>query len=182
MKLIKESKKGTFKMDLNIDTQATSENNETNSIKIIFPTLLLITGLLLSSAMFIHYGLKNAPNSLQSLKKTKTNMASTKANITTKTQINLSHYFATLKTKNKKPTKKRFHHKVKWPELTVSGTMTPIKGTKVAAIINGQYISKGDEIEGAILLSIFEKGVVLEYEGETNKLFISDTLPPIQKK
>ena len=56
----------------------------------------------------------------------------------------------------------------KWPKIEVSGFMG--SGRKGAAILNGEVIQVGNEIEGVLVKSIDGRSVVLEYQGEQRVL------------
>ena len=56
----------------------------------------------------------------------------------------------------------------KWPKVEVSGFMG--SGKKGAAILNGEVVQVGGEIEGVLVKSIDGRSVVLEYQGEQRVL------------
>lgn len=63
--------------------------------------------------------------------------------------------------------------RVMWPSLTLSGVMG--KGQKGSAIINNEFLSIGDTIEGVKVISVEEKGVKLSYQGEVQSLKVGNT-------
>ncbi len=54
---------------------------------------------------------------------------------------------------------------IAWPHLKISGAMA-IKSGQGQAIINGKYISVGEQIEGVTLVKIKGNQVILQYKGE----------------
>lgn len=61
---------------------------------------------------------------------------------------------------------------VVWPKLTVTGLIGASRGSKSAAIINGQMVSSGSMIEGVKVEAIDRQGVQLSYEGEVRTLAV----------
>jgi hypothetical protein len=61
---------------------------------------------------------------------------------------------------------------VVWPKLTVTGLIGASRGSKSAAIINGQMVSTGAMIEGVRVEAIDRQGVQLSYEGEVRTLAV----------
>jgi hypothetical protein len=64
---------------------------------------------------------------------------------------------------------------VRWPKLKLSGFGLPSKGEVGFAIINKKHVIEGGTIDGAKLVEILEHGVVVEYKGERKTLIIEMT-------
>jgi len=59
---------------------------------------------------------------------------------------------------------------VRWPKLTLQGTVATRSPATSQAIINGRMLRIGDRIEGAMLVAIEEGAVILELQGERREL------------
>ncbi|NQT92193.1 MAG: hypothetical protein HQ559_05480 [Lentisphaerae bacterium] len=63
---------------------------------------------------------------------------------------------------------------VNWPKLALEGVVG--KGQMGAAKVNGRIVGVGESIEGAVLISLDKKGVMLEFEGERQFLKLGTTI------
>ena len=143
--------------------------------------LLLIAGLILTSAMLIHYapehssGEQDGPRSewSQLLEKGKTLADQAQAK-------KIENKTSTASVEKTKPGKteatgiKRFFTRdnsdIRWPKLKLTGFGKSADGEGGFGIINEKHILKGQEISGAKLVEIRAHGVVLEYKGERKVL------------
>jgi len=161
---------------------------------VMFTTiLLLIGGLLLTSAMLIHYGLKGTDENGESIsgltrfvKMTQGGSAKNTAN--PETQIPTSPSFSTEPPTNTPPIpvkssgfsfkslfSKESSDSVRWPRLELNGFGLPSRGEVGFAILNGQHVVEGSTIKGVVLKEILAHGVVVEYKGETKTLIVEMT-------
>lgn len=63
---------------------------------------------------------------------------------------------------------------VDWPLLRLTGVVG--KGKNGSAVINGEIVSVGEAIEGAVLLSIDRLGASLEYRGDRRLMKVGTTI------
>lgn len=61
---------------------------------------------------------------------------------------------------------------VRWPKLKLTGFGLPSKGEVGFAIINGKHIATGGTVNDATLVEILGHGVLVEYKGETKTLIV----------
>lgn len=161
---------------------------------VMFTTiLLLIGGLLLTSVMLIHYGLKGTDENGEPISGltrfveiTKSRSAKKPANTETKNPSSPSFTTETSPStspavaKSSKFSFKNLFSKeggdsVRWPRLELNGFGLPSKGEVGFAIINGQHVVEGSTIKGVVLKEILAHGVVVEYKGETKTLIVEMT-------
>jgi hypothetical protein len=64
---------------------------------------------------------------------------------------------------------------VMWPRLTVSGIIGTSRGSRGAAIINGQMLAIGASVEGVRVIAVDKQGVELSFGGETRTLTVGGT-------
>ncbi len=62
---------------------------------------------------------------------------------------------------------------VLWPRLAVSGILQ-LPGGECSARINGNLLMAGDVVEGATVVEVTRRQVVMVYQGETNALRVGD--------
>lgn len=148
--------------------------------------LLLIGGLLLTSALLLDSGLANKESPFpskhiifsQTLKKTEEIIAYAKTKSANRAPIPSSQA-STFEIKGKNILNFSFKEKdgngVRWPRLKLSGFGKATANKTDFAIINGNRIKIGDSIRGATLIKIVDQGVELEYQGATKILTIETT-------
>ncbi len=153
--------------------------------------LLLIGGLLLTSAMFIHYGFKGTGENGESisgltrvLEMAKSNLASDRAeqelSATTPKALPADSPADTPDTAAKPSGfnlknlfSKNGNGSIRWPRLKLAGFGLPADGEVGFAIINGKHIIEGSTINGGVtLVEILSYGVLVEYKGETKTLIV----------
>jgi len=148
--------------------------------------LLLISGLILSSAMLMHY----AQGSKKSADKESTFDF---ARLTEKGKELFAKVPAAKeqeKAGNKPPPTEdaksrdsaiknffsgREGGTVRWPKLKLTGFGIPSGGEVGFAIINRKHVVVGGTISGARLVKILEYGVLVEYKGETKTIIVEIT-------
>lgn len=162
----------------------------TASTGLMFTTiLLLISGLLLTSAMFLHYGFASTTESGESrsglthawsmVKNSFANTPSIPAKTPTlpspspAPQLGVADQSSGFNLKNL--FSKKSSSPVHWPRLKLDGFGRPSDGEVGFAIINGKHIAEGGTVSGATLVEIREHGVVVEYKGETKTLIVEMT-------
>lgn len=163
--------------------------------RVMFITILLmISGLLLTSVMLIHYGLKSTDENgqpISGLSNIKTMLKSKpappqsdpkpRASVPAPQPVEPPEN--TEKTTSSKPEgfniKNLFsmagNGNVRWPRLRLTGFGLPATGEAGFAIINGKHIAEGSTINGVVLVEILAEGVVVQYKGETKKLIVEMT-------
>ncbi len=160
---------------------------------VMFTTiLLLIGGLLLTSIMLIHYGLKGTDENGEPISGLTrfveiTKSESVKKTANPATDAPSSPSFTTEAPVHTPPTavkSSKFSFKnlfskegdsVRWPRLELNGFGLPSKGEVGFAIINGQHVIEGSTIKGVVLKEILAHGVVVEYKNETKTLIVEMT-------
>lgn len=147
--------------------------------------LLLIAGLVLTSAMLVHYALERRSGAdgsrfdlSQLLEKGKTLSAQAKARVAESSKPKA----AVEEPETGKTTgmgMKRFfpggNGAVRWPKLKLTGFGKPTDGEGGFAIINEKHVLKEQEIAGVKLVEIRAHGVVVEYKGERKTLAVDPT-------
>jgi len=152
----------------------------------VISMLLLISGLILSSAMLMHYAMDGKEGTAMEstfdfarlMEKGKGFPAKAQA---TREQTAIENEPPTAT--DSKPVdsffKKFFSGRgngtVRWPKLKLAGFGTPSGGEVGFAIINGKHIVVGGTVNGATLVKILEYGVLLEYKGETKTIIVEVT-------
>lgn len=154
-----------------IEEAANADETRTPAGVMLVTMVLLISGLLLTSAMLLHYGLKktggpeaSGQGLAQLLSQLKTREAKDPAAAEAaekSTGFSLKNLFSRSGDKQ-----------TRWPRLKLSGFGLPSEGERGFAIINGKHVIEGSTISGARLTEIQEHGVVLEYKGETRTLIV----------
>lgn len=148
--------------------------------------LLLIGGLLLTSSMLIHYGMRTTDENGESISRLIHLLETAKrksGGILQGSKTNGSKPFpadTSSKTQDtvEKPSGFSFRNlfekggKERWPRLKLDGFGQPSKGKVGFAIINGKQIVEGGTIKGATVVKILDQGVLVEYKGETKTLII----------
>lgn len=167
-----------------------SDTETPSSSAIMLTTImLLIGGLLLTSAMLIHYGFKNAKESDTFATNLSLAQETAKSKLSknfahAKTRISASRPFATNSQETAaKPSKINFknlfakHGKspARWPKLELSGFGILSHEKTGFAIINQKRIMEGSTIKGVKVLKILSHGVLVEYKGETKTLIVETT-------
>lgn len=162
----------------------------TASTGLMFTTfLLLISGLLLTSAMFLHYGLAETGETgetLSGLTRTWTMAKRTPSNAqSVPSEIPVAHTPSATTQKDAAAQSSGFSLKnlfsknstspAHWPRLKLAGFGRPSEGEIGFAIINGKHIAEGGTISGVTLVEILGHGVVVEYKGETKTLIVEMT-------
>ena len=183
-------------IESNDETMPEELNTETPvSQGVMFTTmLLLICGLLLTSAMLLHYGLKQTDDEGKTISgltlalemmrsrassdlipgspttsaaETESPSAPVAGKIDAtdeKTGFNLKGLFS-----------KSNDGSVRWPRLKLTGFGLPSQGQVGFALINGKHVVEGGSINNVKLVEILEHGVVVEYKGETKTLIVELT-------
>jgi hypothetical protein len=62
-----------------------------------------------------------------------------------------------------------------WPRITVNGILSSSKQGGGAAILNNRMVGANELIEGARVVEVQARGVMMEYKGETRLLLIGQT-------
>lgn len=185
-------------IELNNEPTLREDDNDaeaTASRGVMFTTiLLLIGGLLLTSVMLIHYGLKGTDENGETISgltrfAAMIKSAPAKDSMDPATQAPSPQALssaAPINTQNTGVTSSsRFSFKnlfskngsgsVRWPRLKLAGFGLPSDGEVGFAIINGKHVIEGSTINGAMLKEILAHGVVVEYKGETKTLIVEMT-------
>lgn len=155
--------------------------------------LLLISGLLLTSAMLIHYGFTGTNESGESISglthviellTSKSVPKQTESETSVANQdIRQGEVHANEQETGSAPAgfsikdlfSKTGGGTVHWPRLKLDGFGLPAEGEEGFAIINGKHVGKGGTINDVLLVEIFAQGVVVEYKGETKTLIVKMT-------
>ncbi len=140
--------------------------------------LLLISVLILSSAMLVHYAMdgKEGP-AKESVFDFAKLIEAGKEFFTKGEKQNTEGKTAVAPTAS---TVKTFfsggeNRAVRWPKLKLTGFGIPSNSKIGFAIINGKHLIVGGTINGATLVEILDHGVLVEYKGETKTLIIEIT-------
>ena len=158
---------------------------QTSSWIMLTSMLLLIAGLVLTSAMLVHYALdRNIGEDgsrfdvSQLLEKGKTLSDQAKAKMGEgnkpktvieepkpgqSTEVSVKRFFPSV------------NAEVRWPKLKLTGFGRSADGEGGFGIINEKHVLKGQEISGVKLVEIRAHGVVLEYKGERKTLAVDPT-------
>lgn len=148
--------------------------------------LLLISGLILSSAMLMHYAMdgqegtdKESTFDFAKLMG-KGKEFSAKAQTAEKQAATENEPPAAMDSKSGDSVFKKFFSRggggtVRWPKLKLTGFGIPSGGEVGFAIINGKQVVVGGTVNGATLVKILEYGVLLEYKGETKTIIVEVT-------
>lgn len=64
---------------------------------------------------------------------------------------------------------------VAWPKITVNGILAGGRQGGGAAILNNRMVSANETVEGAKVVEVQARGVLMEYKGETRLLLIGQT-------
>lgn len=180
--------------ELNNEPAIHENDNEELSPKkprVMFITiLLLISGLLLTSTMLIHYGLAGTDKNGEPISGLTHVMAILKSNpapkqtdskaLDPKQEIHQAepstHAQKTTSTPAGFSFKDLFSRSgngnVHWPRLKLAGFGLPAEGEEGFAIINGKHVAEGSTINDVVLVEILKQGVVVEYKGETKILIV----------
>lgn len=140
--------------------------------------LLLISGLILSSAMLVHYAMngKDSADKESFFDFAKLMEAgkefSTKVQIREKPTTEENESVAPIDSAVKKFLSGGENGSVRWPKLKLSGFGIPSNGKVGFAIINGKHVIVGSTVSGATLVEILDHGVRVEYKGETKTLIV----------
>jgi len=148
--------------------------------------LLLISGLILSSAMLMHYAtdgregaaMESTFDFARLMEKGKE--FSAKALATREQAASGNKPPSATDSKSADSVVKKFfsgrgNGTVRWPKLKLTGFGTPVDGEVGFAIINGQHVVMGGTVDGATLVKILDYGVLLEYKGETKTIIVEVT-------
>lgn len=186
---------------IKLNTEPTSQDTDTDapstSAGVMFTTiLLLIGGLLLTSAMFIHYGFGGTDENGESIsgltrawERAKSTPASPPVNSESNETVAAAPHPANAPATTTQPDavvkssgfslkdifSKNSNGSVRWPRLKLAGFGRPSDGEIGFAIINGKHVVEGSTISGVTLVEILEHGAVVEYKGETKTLIVEMT-------
>ena len=158
--------------DLNTPPKNNLAENETAPGTMPVTILLLIGGLLLTSAMMVNYTLSTNGtatfNTSALTEKWKAKLPSKENIIKASTSLR----------KTKKPPP------VQWPELTLTGFGTGLGGKDGFAFINGESVVPDQQIdiaqEQVKIIRIEKQGVLVEYKGEMKLLTVKQTIQTLE--
>jgi hypothetical protein len=151
----------------------------------LFSILLLIGVLVLSSAMLFHYGLgakadgENPSAFSFSALVEKGKALSARARETAEQKRAEKEAAASTETDDagvKKFFSGRKGDAVRWPKLKLTGFGRSFDGQSDFAIINKSHVYVDSEINGATLIEISARGVVVEFQGERKTLTVEESL------
>ena len=148
--------------------------------------LLLISGLILSSAMLMHYAMDGKEGTDKEFTfdfaklMEKGKEFSAKAQTARKQASTENAPPAAMDSTSGDSIFRKFFSRgeggtVRWPKLKLTGFGTPSSGEAGFAIINGKYIVVGSTVNGATLVKILDYGVLLEYKGERKTIAVEVT-------
>lgn len=163
--------------DLNLPQKNNTAQNEPTPGTMPITILLLVGGLLLTSAMMVNYtlGTKNIYG------KTTVNVSALTENLKEKIIVmNASSSLKKEKTEELLP--------VQWPELTLTGFGTGIGGKDGFAFINGQSVVPGQKLNTATeeeaipvkIIKVVTQGVLVECGGEQKLLTVKATIQTLE--
>jgi len=153
---------------------------------VLISMLLLISLLVLSSAMLVHYAMDGKGGTIREsifefakLMEKRTESSARPGQIEEQ-QKTESGNVAPAASKPADSTIKRFfsgrgNGTIRWPKLKLSGFGIPSNGEVGFAIINGKHVVAGSTVNGATLVEILGHGVLVEYKGETKTLIVEMT-------
>jgi hypothetical protein len=168
-----------------------NDTEPTSSAGVMFTSLLLlIGGLLLTSAMLIHYGFKGTGENGESISGLTRVLEMAKSKPVENRAVEETHVSAPSPPPEVAPAatldaaakpsgfnfkdlfSKKRNGSVRWPRLKLSGFGLPAEGEVGFAIINGKHVVEGSTVNGATVQEILAHGVRLEYKGETKTLIV----------
>ena len=152
----------------------------------IISMLLLISGLILSSAMLMHYAMGGKEGTAKGFtfdftklmekgKDFSAKAQTTKKQATTENEPPVATDSKPVDSIFKKFFSRGGDRAIRWPKLKLTGFGTPSGSDAGFAIINGKQIVVGGTVNGAALVRILEYGVLLEYKGERKVVIVEVT-------
>ena len=146
----------------------------------IISMLLLISLLVLSSAMLVHYAMDGKEGTIKESVFEFAKLMEKGTESTARTEQAEGEALAPATSNPSDSVIKKFfsgrgNGTVRWPRLKLSGFGIPSDGEVGFAIINGKHVVAGSTVNGATLVEILVHGVLVEYKGETKTLIVEIT-------
>lgn len=159
------------------DEAAEIEAQSSSQSAMLMSMLLLIAGFILSSLMFLHYGLRNRGTGDHPSDGFNLTALRAKGHDFIQKLNRPENALETRQTENPSATAglQLFPRgdSVRWPRLKLTGFGSSTDGNGGFAIINGEQILPGQLVDGKVkVVEIRSQDVVVEYMGETRTLIV----------